>query len=86
MVHLRSWMPVGHSAGTNRYPRAIYSNRGSVTLLELTLAVVRWILVSRLVCRGGGDSLGGRRDRRLDRGLNVPSRCWWPCWDQRSQC
>jgi len=40
-----------------------------VTLLELTLVVVRWMLVSRLVCRVGGDGLGGRRDRRLDRGL-----------------
>jgi len=40
-----------------------------VTLLELTLVVVRWMLVSRLVCRVGRDGLGGRRDRRLDRGL-----------------
>ena len=67
-------IPVGHSAGTNRYPRAIYSNQPRISDLAETRTgpvVVARVSIPLLVCRRGGDGLGGRRDRRLDRGLNV---------------
>jgi hypothetical protein len=42
-----------------------------MTLLELRPVVVARVLIPLLVCRRGGDGLGRRRDRRLDRRLNV---------------
>ena len=42
-----------------------------MTLLELRPVVITRVLIPRLERRGGCDGLGSRRDRRLDRGLDV---------------